>query len=107
MSRLGRLRAIRAIELNRGLRVVAATGQRLGQLQAMQLRLAALAEAIPAGASVAASQAAAASRQRLRDAAVQVAAAGGEAQAARAAATEQAARLQVRVDVVDKALARQ
>lgn len=105
MSRLERLRAVRRIELDLGLRGLAVAEARLGQLADMRERLAGLAQGLPPATGVMAWKAATASRDRLAAADGQVAAAIGGAQAVRDAAAVAAARLRVRVDVVDTALA--
>ncbi len=107
MSRLERLRAIRRIELDIGLRGLAVAEARLGQLAAMRERLAGLANGLPADPAPLSWKAATASRERLGLAGVQVAVALDGAQSQRDAAATAAARLRVRVDVVETALAAQ
>ncbi len=105
MSRLERLRAIRSIELDRGLRGLAVAEARLGQLVDMRERLAGLADGPSGGSATVTWKAAAASRVRLSAADMQVAAALDRAQVHRDSAAADAARLRIRVDVVDTALA--
>ena len=107
MSRLDRLRTIRRIQLDRGLRGLAAAEARLGQLAGMRERLAGLADGLTGSTATSAWQAAAASRVRLGAADMQVAAAQDAAQVQRALAAADAARLRVRVDVIEAALAAQ
>jgi hypothetical protein len=104
MTRLQRLRQIRCIELDRGLRALAGVESRCGQLAGMQGRLADLAADLPATETTQGRQAAAAGRERLQAAAQQVAVAAAAARSQREAAAQAVARLRVRVDVVETAM---
>ena len=106
MSRLARLRTSRTVELNRGLRSLAEAQRRVGQLAEMQFRIGRLAAELPPGDGVTARKAASAGHVRLDDAGAQVAAALDGVRDIRDGARLAAARLRVRVDVVDKAMAR-
>lgn len=106
MSRLARLRTIRTVELNRGLRSLADAQRRVGQLTEMQFRIDRLGSELPASNSVGARKAASAGIGRLDEAAVQVAMALDSVRGLRDVARLAAARLRVRVDVVDQAIAR-
>lgn len=105
MTRLERLRGIRAIELQRGLRALAEAESRIGQLAAMRHRVALLAGDVPAAEAVTERKAGTACSGRLELAAGQLDTAHAAAREVRAATAEAAARLRVRVDVVDTALA--
>ncbi|QXQ08068.1 hypothetical protein KX816_08860 [Sphingosinicellaceae bacterium] len=106
MNRLARLRTIRTVELNRGLRSLADAQRRVGQLADMQFRIGRLGAELPAGDTVGARKAASAGLVRLDEAAGQVATALDGVRGLRDGAMLAAARLRVRVDVVDQAMAR-
>ena len=106
MNRLARLRTIRTVELNRGLRSLADAQRRVGQLTDMQFRIGRLGAEIPRGDTVGARKAASAGVVRLDEAGAQVASALGGVLSIRDGAMLAAARLRVRVDVVEQAMAR-
>lgn len=106
MNRLARLRTIRTVELNRGLRSLADAQRRVGQLADMKFRIERLGAELPAGDQVTVRKAASAGHVRLADAGAQVAAALAGVAEVRNSAMLAAARLRVRVDVVDRAMAR-
>jgi|GEM_PF-3215383 len=106
MSRLARLRTIRAVQLNHGLRRLAEAARRCDHFADMQARLATLRDEVPDAPGTGAWKAATTCRDRLTDAGRQLTAASADARQVRDAAAVAAGELRVRVDVVDQALAR-